>query len=97
MKAKIFTLAAAIAVLSVSISRAHAGDVDDKDGHLEKIKHNLDVKVDKVADKLKYHTEKTERSASRMAERIYNFGKKIDRKFEQAADKVGERLEKLSE
>ena len=92
-------------VLGVSAAVARAEKVDEKskpeEGHTAKISHNLGARVDKVKAKLKYHADKTadrtEQAASRLSERVYAAGKKLNDRAHQTADKVGAKLEKLTE
>ena len=84
---------------------AHAEKADEKskpdEGHTAKIFHNLGARMDKVKAKLKYHADKTavrtEQVAGRISERVYAAGKKINDHAHQTANKVGAKLEKLTE
>ena len=94
-----------IAVLGLTATVARAENVAEKskpdEGHTAKIIHNLGARMDKVKAKLKYHADKTadrtEQAASRLSERVYAAGKKLNDRAHQTADKVGAKLEKLTE
>ncbi len=96
-------LAVAVMGCSAAVTRAeNTGEKSKPDeGHTAKIIHNLGAKVDKVKAKLKYHADKTadrtEQAASRLSERVYAAGKKLNDHAHQTADKVGAKLEKLTE
>ena len=89
--------------LSAAAVRAEKEDEKSKpdEGHTVKIIHNLGARMDKVKAKLKYHADKTadrtEQAASRLSERVYAAGKKINDHAHQTADRIGAKLEKLTE
>ena len=89
--------------VSAAVARAEKADEKSKpaEGHTAKIIHNLGARVDKVKAKLKYHADKTadrtEQAASRLSERVNAAGKKLNDRAHQTADKVGAKLEKLTE
>ena len=92
-------------VLGVSVVSSNADSQDEQaktdGGHTKKIVHNLEVKVDKLATKLKFHAkktaDKTEVVAKKVATHVEETGHKINIAAHKTADKVGETLEKLTE
>ena len=96
-------LAATVLTWSAAVARAEptATPAKPDEGHTARIIHNLGARMDKVKAKLKYHADKTAdrtaHAAEELSERIVAAGKKLDATANKTVEKIGAKLEKLTE